>query len=63
MDLKQIILTRERHTSFTSYFYVSSSSKGRNLKQSAGAPKLIYLLTENEKLWNVIRQRSLGAVN
>lgn len=30
MDLKQIILTRERHTIYTSYFYVSCVLKGED---------------------------------
>lgn len=34
MDLKQIILTRERHTIYTSYFYVSCVLKGEDPKKS-----------------------------
>ena len=43
MDLKQIILTRERHTGFTSYFYVSSLQKGEDRKKPIGPKAYIPL--------------------
>ena len=43
MDLKQIILTRERHTSLTSYFYVSSPQKGEDRKKPIGPKAYIPL--------------------